>query len=68
MELWHRVGGAVEMPEMEQKCANYQQVMEDEFVQFTERVSDFINQEISQFGWRLTLLEGNSQEIQDIGT
>ena len=24
MELWHRLGGAVEMPEMEQKWVNYQ--------------------------------------------
>ena len=67
MELWHRLGGAVEMPEMEQKWADYRQVMEDEFNQFTKRVSDFINQEISQFGQRLMLLDGNSQEIQDIG-
>ena len=38
--------------------------MEDEFNQFIEKVSDFVNQEISQFRQRLTLLEGSSQQIQ----
>ena len=31
MELWHWLGGAMEMPEMEQRWADYQQVVEDEF-------------------------------------
>ena len=60
MELWHWLGGAIEMPEMKRKWTDYWQVMEDEFNQFTKRVSDFINQEISQFERRLMLLEGNS--------
>ena len=33
-----------------------------------QRLSDFINWEIHQFGQRLTLFEGTSQSSQDIGT
>ena len=50
MELWHRLGGAIELLVMERRWANYQQVLEAEFNQFVAKVSDFINQEISQFG------------------
>ena len=42
--------------------------MVDEFDRFTQRLSDFINWEIHQFGQRLMLLEGTSQTNQDIGT
>ena len=42
--------------------------MADEFDRFTQRLSDFINWEIHQFGQRLTLLEGTLQTSQDIGT
>ena len=42
--------------------------MANEFDRFIERLSDFINQEIHQFGQRLALLEGTSQTSQDIGT
>ena len=31
MELWHRLGGTMELPEMEQRLTNYQQLMEDEY-------------------------------------
>ena len=48
--------------------ANCRQEMANEFDQFTERLSHFINREIHQFGQRLTLLEGTSQTSQDIGT
>ena len=47
--------------------AHGQQEMANEFDRFTERLSDFINREIHQFGQRLTLLEGTSQTSQDIG-
>ena len=33
-----------------------------------QRLSDFINRDLHQFGQRLTLLEGTSQTSQDIGT
>ena len=42
--------------------------MADEFDRFTERLSDFIDREIHQFGQRLTVLEGTSYTSQDIGT
>ena len=58
----------MELPEMERRLTSYQQLMENEYDRFTKRLSDFINREISQFGQRLTLLEGTSQNIQDIGT
>ena len=45
-----------------------QQVMANEYDQFVQKLSDLVNQECSQFGRRLTLLEGTSQNIQDIGT
>ena len=48
--------------------ARNQQVMANEYDQFVQKLSDFFNQEFSQFGQRLTLLEGTSQKIQDIGT
>ena len=48
--------------------ANNQQVMGHKYEQFVQKLSDFVNQEFSQFGQRLTLPEGTSQKIQDIGT
>ena len=48
--------------------ARNQQVMANEYDQFVQKLSDFVNQEFSQVGQRLTLLEGTSQKIQDIGT
>ena len=68
IELWHWLGNAVQLFEVEQSVANCQQEMANEFDRFTQRLSDFINQEIHQFGQRLTLLEGSSQTSQDIGT
>ena len=68
MEIWHRLGSTVELPEVEQQVARNQQVMANEYDQFVQKLSDFVNQEFSQFGQRLTLLEGTSQKIQDIGT
>ena len=68
MELWHRLGHAAQLSEVEQRVAHGQQEMANEFDRFTERLSDFINWEIHQFGQRLTLLEGTSQTSQNIGT
>ena len=48
--------------------ANWRQEMANEFDRFTQRLSDFINWEIYQFGQRLTLLKGTSQTNRDIGT
>ena len=39
-----------------------------EYDQFVQKLSNFVNQEFSQFGQRLTMLERISQKIQDIGT
>ena len=68
MELWHRLGHTAQLPEGEQRMVNCQQEMANEFDRFTERLSDFINREIHQFGQRLTLLEGASQTSQDISS
>ena len=54
--------------EQNKRVANGQQDMVDEFDRFTQRLSDFINREIHQFGQRLTWREGTSQTSQDIGT
>ena len=50
MELWHRLGHAAQLAEVEQRMANCQQKMANEIDRFTERLSDFINWEIHQFG------------------
>ena len=50
MELWHRLGHAAQLSEVEQRVANCRQEMVDEFDWFTQRLSDFINREIQQFG------------------
>ena len=68
MEISHRLGSTVELPEVERQVARNQQVMANEYDQFVQKLSDFVNQEFSQFGQRLTLLEGTSQKIQDNGT
>ena len=68
MEIWHQLGSIVELSEVEQQVAKNQQVMANEYDQFVPKLSDFVNQEFSQFRQRLTLLEGTSQKIQDIGT
>ena len=47
--------------------ARNQQIMANEYDQFVQKLSDFVNQEFRKFGQRLTLLEGNAQKIQDIG-
>ena len=48
--------------------AGNQQVMGNEYDQYVQKLSNFVNQEFSQFGERLTLLEGTSKKTQDIGT
>ena len=68
MELWHWLGNAAQLSEVEQRVANCQWEMVDEFDRFTQRLSDFINQEIHQFRQRLMLLKGTSQTSQNIGT
>ena len=60
MELWHQLGHAAQLSEVEQRMANSRQEMANEFDRFTERLSYFINRESHQFGQRLTLLEGTS--------
>ena len=52
-EKWNSGTGwvdAVQLSEVEQRVANCQQEMANEFDRFTQRLSDFINQEIHQFG------------------
>ena len=68
MEIWHRLGSTMDLPKVEHWVARNQQVMANEYDQFVPKLSDFVNQEFSQFRQRLTLLEGTSQKIQDIGT
>ena len=50
MELWHQLVNAVQLSEVEQKVANCQQEIANEFDRFTQKFSGFINQEIHQFG------------------
>ena len=50
MELWHQLGHVAQLSEVEQRMANCQQEMADEFDRFTQRLSYFINREIHQFG------------------
>ena len=67
MELWHRLGNTMDLLEVERQVTRNQQIMANEYDQFVQKLSDFVNQEFRQFGQRLTLLEGNAQKIQDIG-
>ena len=60
MEIWHRLGSIVDLRKVERQVARNQQVMANEYDQFVQKLSDFVNQEFSQFGQRLTLLEGTS--------
>ena len=48
--------------------AKNQHEMETEYNNFVQQLSDFVNQEITQFGHKLTLLERTSQNIQNIGS
>ena len=51
MELWHRLGHAQHnCLKWSREMANCQQEMANEFDRFMERLSDFINREINQFG------------------
>ena len=50
MEIWHQLGSTVELPEVERKVSRNQQVMANEYDQFMQKLSDFVNQEFSQFG------------------
>ena len=67
MEIWHRLGSTKDLPEVEHRVVMNQQIMANEYDQFVEKLSDFVNQEFRQFGWRLTLLEGTSPQIPNIG-
>ena len=53
---------------VERLLAKIQNEMETEYNNFVQRLSDFVNQEIAQFGHRLMLIEGTSQNIQNTGT
>ena len=48
--------------------AKNQNEMETAYNNFVQWLSDFVNQDITQFGCKLTLLEGTSQNIQNTGT
>ena len=50
MEIWHRLGSTMELLEVEWQVARNQQVMANEYDQFVQKLSDFVNQEFSQFG------------------
>ena len=50
MELWHRLGHVAQLSKVEQRMANCRLEMANEFDRFTERLSNFINWEIHQFG------------------
>ena len=42
MEIWHRLGRIVELPEVEQRVAKNQQIMENEYDEFVQKLSDFV--------------------------
>ena len=48
--------------------AKNQNEMETDYNNFVQRLSDFVNQEITQFRHRFMLLEGTSQNIQNTST
>ena len=50
MEIWHQLGGTVELPEVEHQVAKNQQVMANEYDQFVQKLSDFVNQELVNLG------------------
>ena len=60
MEIWHRLGSMMELPEVERQVAKNQQVMANESDQFVLKLSDSLNQEFHQFRQRIILLEGMS--------
>ena len=65
MELWNRLSGALDLLGVERIMARNQNEMETEYNNFVRELSDFVNQEITQFGRRLTLIEGTSQNVQN---
>ena len=50
MEIWYWLGSTLELPEVEHQVARNQQVMANEYRQFVQKLSDFVNQEIRQLG------------------
>ena len=49
MEIWNRLGSTVRLSKVQQHVARNQQVMANEYDQFVQKLSDFVNQEFSQF-------------------
>ena len=43
MEIWHRLGSTVELPKVEKQVARNHQVMANEYDQFVQKLSDFVN-------------------------
>ena len=56
------------MADVEQRLANLRQLMANEYDQSTQRLFDFINQKVRQFGQQLMLLEGTTWQMQSTAT
>ena len=68
LELWHWLSRAMDLPGVEHLMTRTQNEMETEYNSFIQWLSNFMNQEISQFEYKLMLLEGTSQKIQNTDT
>ena len=49
LEIWHQLGSTMALPEMEHQFGTNQQIMANEYDQFVQKLSDFVNQVFSQF-------------------
>ena len=66
LELWHRLNHVMDLPEMERLLANNSEEVDTEYNNFIQQLSDFVNQEISNFGHRFTLLEETLGSVQNV--
>ena len=62
------MGGTVELSDVEQRLANLLQLMGNEYDQSTQRLFDFIDQKVRQFGQQLMLPEGTTWQMQSTAT
>ena len=50
MEIWHRLGSTVELPEVEHRMAKNEQIMANKYNHFVQKLYGFVNQESGNSG------------------
>ena len=64
MELWHRLSSVMDLPGMEQLLARNQQIWSSEYDKFVEKLTVFVNKEISDFRHSIVSIDDSLRDYQ----